>query len=305
MLIEKDPGLAELVPLLKARKLLVFAGSGVSIDPPSRLPDWNGLLKGFVEFARDEVAPLLPPADRIHDLLKNTDVEIARSPIRLATALRTRILDPSLSRRYDLNDKFHQWFAALFSGAQPNANHRAIVKASYPFVLTSNYDNLLERAATLEGFVELGARGFTYTQPDRVASAVYEESACIVHVHGRASDARIEQVVFTAEDYVQIRAANKAFSVVIQSLLLRFSALFVGYGASDPHLEDLLEELSHLFRGATGGARPRTFLVLLRGKASPVFVHYKNQFDTDVICLDDYSETPGFLDTLAKESPRV
>ncbi|MEO6194278.1 MAG: SIR2 family protein [Thermoanaerobaculia bacterium] len=305
MLISTADALTQLAPLLKRGKLVLVAGSGISIPPPSNLPSWDDLLKGFIEFCQKEVAPVLPAGDDFIDVLLDAEKERSRNPIRVASVLKRKVLDKELTKKYRLNNSFLRWMTRVFAPARPNANHLAIVRTNYPFILTSNYDDLFSQAATEAGFPRLGGRALSYQESDQIAAAVYEEEPCIIHLHGRYEDASLDQIVFTAEDYLRIKHDHKAFAVVVQSLLLRFSTLFVGYGASDPHLEDLLEELIHLFRGGEPSSHPQTFLLLHRDKATKVFVKYKHSFRTDIIAVDDYAETPIFLEQLSKEGLRT
>lgn len=305
MLISTADALARLGPLLKRGKLILVAGSGISITPPSSLPNWDDLLKQFIDFCQKEVAPVLPPGDDFLDVLADAEKERSKNPIRVASVLKRKLLDKELTRKYRLNNSFLRWMTRVFAPARPNLNHLAIVRTNYPFILTSNYDDLLSQGATEVGFPRLGGRAFSYQEADQIAAAVYEEEPCIIHLHGRYEDANLEQIVFTAEDYLRIKHDHKAFAVVVQSLLLRFSTLFVGYGASDPHLEDLLEELVHLFRGGDPSAHPQTYLLLHRERATKVFVRYKDEFRTDIIAVDDYAETPLFLEQLSLEGLRT
>jgi hypothetical protein len=306
MLLSASEGLNHLVPLLKRKKLILVAGSGISIPTPSNLPNWDDLLKKFIDFCREEVVPALPPGDDFADVLSDAEKERSRNPIRVASVLKRKLLDKELSSQFRFESSYRRWMSRVFANAQPNRNHLAIVRTDYPFILTSNYDDLLAKAAQVTGFPRLGARALSYQESDHIAAAVYEDEPCIIHLHGRYEDASVDRIVFTAEDYLRIKHDHKAFAVVVQSLLLRFSTLFVGYGASDPHLEDLLEELSHLFKDRNqSDSHPQTFLLLHQEKATKVLVKYKNQFRTDIITVNDYSETPAFLEHLSSEGPRA
>jgi hypothetical protein len=300
-----DEGLLELVPLIKAGKLIIVTGSGISIAPPSNLPDWDGLLRGFIDFCQTQVVPLLDAADDFRDVVAEAVRQRERYPIRVASVLKQKLLDREMSRRFRLEPKFQAWMSRIFASAVPNENHRVIVRTKYPFILTSNYDELLSDAATLEGFHMLGARAFTYRESGHIAAAIYDDDPCIIHLHGRSSEANLNRIVFTAQDYVEIKRRHPGFTVAVQTLLLRYSTLFVGYGSSDPHLEDLLEEIVELFSDGQSLTYPRAFILLREDKADKVFVKYKSQFRTDVVKIADYSETPSFLGRLQAEAPRV
>lgn len=299
-----DEGLAQLGSLLQKRRLLVMAGSGVSIPPPSSLPDWDSLLVQFIGFCKDQVVPLLDPADDFNDVVDAALRKRHRYPIHVASVLKGKLLDPELSRKYNTGGLFSRWVSEIFAAAKPNDNHRAIVSTNYPFILTTNYDDLLAKAAVEKGFAWLSARAFSYDDLSHVAAAIYEEEPCIIHVHGIYYEANLGRVVFTAQDYIGIKRRNSGFALALQGLLMRYSILFVGYGASDPHLEALMEEVGDRSLGSAAAGYPKFFIVLRKDKADKVLVKYKGQFSTDIIALDDYDCTTFLLEELRKVAPR-
>src|SRR5687767_3372706 len=115
-----DEGLNELVPLIQRGKLIIVAGSGISVAPPSELPDWDGLLRSFIEFCKLQVVPLLDPADDFRLVVDDAIEQKERYPIRVASVLKEKLLDPGVSRRFLLEPLFQDWMSRIFSPARPN-----------------------------------------------------------------------------------------------------------------------------------------------------------------------------------------
>jgi tetratricopeptide (TPR) repeat protein len=134
----------------------VLCGAGISLLPPSRLPDGSTLARRLIELvldgpvvfdgeAFDEVlAALRPRPDGEQDLR-----------LELVFELLAHELDPGL-----LVEVFR-----LLEGAAPNANHYGLLLSGAAEILTLNQDVLFEQAAQALG----------HPDPDD----------CVVHLHGR------------------------------------------------------------------------------------------------------------------------
>jgi hypothetical protein len=90
----------------------------------------------------------------------------------------------------------------------------------------------------------------------------------------------------------------------MQNLFSNYSTLFIGYGGSDPHLEDLLEEQA--FNMNYSNRRlPQNFLVSLANKTDKVIENYKRKRRTEIIAINDYSDYEVLLHRLAVLHPRA
>ncbi|HEX7772592.1 MAG TPA: hypothetical protein VF435_09230, partial [Pyrinomonadaceae bacterium] len=83
------------------------------------------------------------------------------------------------------------------------------------------------------------------------------------------------------------------------------SILFVGYGGSDPHLEEIVNELYYNLFKPGDEPLPEFFLLLKKDKVNEVLSRYKAKLRTTIIALDDYVQTPRFLEEISKEAPRT
>jgi len=306
-MIEINEAVNRLAPLLQQEKLIAFVGSGVSRR--SLLPDWDGFLKEFAKFCAIALEQDDDPT--IQALVKDAlDAGAHHNPIHLATVLKQTLVEREKqdSLTFDITSGLQEWFAKTFLNAKPNELHNLIVRTNFPFLLTTNYDRLLEEAARECGINELYLRAFSFVEDHRkkLAAAVYNRSPCVIHIHGLATGIVLENVILTAEDYIKIiKRRHHGFTFIIQQLLFNYHTLFLGYGASDPHLEDLIEELAFFRNFPDDHARlPKSFLVVKREKARPIFEKYKKKMGTELIVIDDYEQYQDFLKMLNAAAPR-
>jgi hypothetical protein len=305
MAISIDEAVQRLEELVKAEKLVLFAGTGISV--PSGLPTWDQLMTKFIEFCRS--LPLESKPTDFDALLDDCGTHAKGYPTRVASVLRNKLaeMDEVASQRGDkvaVEGAFRHWFSKLFIKAEPNDNHRHIVSTNYKFILTSNYDLLLEDAAEEMNYADLQIRSYSYHEADRFASAIYNEKPAIVHVHGKVTDTVLDRFVLTSEDYAKIGRDFPGFSLALASIFLQYSVLFIGYGSSDPHLEDILEVLAKDFSWKGSHDLPQFFLLLKSDKIGPVIEKYKERLRTTLIEAENYDQATEFLRALRDTVPR-
>lgn len=271
---------------------------------PAGLPTWDDLLVKFISFC-EELDDLLPDEKKLGRLLRDAKQQTKDYPTRVASVLKRRLLELEKEEALNIYRAFGTWLRETFT-AEPHENHRLIVRTDYPFILTSNYDSLLEKAAEEAGYQRLARlNSYTYTEAEKIAAAVYQKQPSIIHVHGDTSGIALDEFVFTAEDYVKIRRAHPGFTLIMQTLFVEYSVLFVGYGGSDPHFEDFVENISYCLDWSDNASLPRCFLSLHEEKVGDVLSKYKDRLRTDVIALKDYEETTDLLRALQAACPRT
>ena len=290
-----DEAIKELGPLVADRRLIAFVGSGISKF--AGLPTWDGFLQEFVLFC-DDYAEFANPETR--SLL--LDAKTGRNnPIQVATVLKDWLIDIDNHTDANVKANLQNWFSRLFLGSKPVSQHRLIVDINFPFILTSNYDDLLEQAAKEQKYKGLSRRSYSFIEADRqkLAESVHLKSESIIHVHGKAEGIQLNEIVLTSDDYLQmIKRKHGGFTFIIQQLLFGYSTIFLGYGASDPHLEDLVEELAYFLQYPKSANLPKTYLVAKADKATQIFERYKRKMRTELIVISDYEEYTGLLEGL-------
>jgi SIR2-like protein len=136
---------------------------------------------------------------------------------------------------------------AVNTGKQPSPMLRALAELSFPLVITTNYDQLFERALFAAG---KQPRVAVYT-PNLEATTDYRdptaESPVVFKIHGDIM--RPETIVITDEDYIQfvLRMSNKdpydPVPLTLKYYLTGWTTVFVGYSLLDYNLRLLFKTL--------------------------------------------------------------
>lgn len=295
--IKLEDAIKELQHQIKEDRLICFVGSGISKS--SGLPIWDVFVTEFIEFCSNLAKNI---GDGEFDKIYK-DALAHNQPIETTTVLKEWLSEKARTETsISIDDHFKEWFVELFTGAEPNIKHELIISSNYQHIVTSNYDNLLEKAADKLGFSKLRLHSFSYTEANKIASAIHLSERTIIHVHGKATNIKINQVVLTINDYIKmIKKIYPGFTFALQDLFYRYSSLFLGYGASDPHLEDLLQELSYFFDFSNNSHLPVHYLVVQEKKINKIYETYKGKFHTKLIIgSNDFDELEAQYSHLLK-----
>lgn len=308
-MLNLNEGINKISSEMKKRRLVVFVGSGISIPPPSNLPDWDGFITEFIQLGKS-IGRSLPPEvrDTFSNLLLDAESLKAKDPSKVASVLRDYLkkLDKDNTINVNIQQRFQRWFSELFASRIPNNYHELIASTNFPYILTSNYDTLIEKAfENSEYYYDLSLQSYSFVEADSIAAALFSKDFAIIHVHGVFSNVSLENIVFTSEDYTKmLRRKYPGFAMCMQNLFSNYSTLFIGYGGSDPHLDDLLEEQAFHMNYNNNKRLPQNFLVSLAGKTDRVMENYKKKRSTEIITINDYDDYGVLLQRLAERHPR-
>lgn len=273
----------ELSELLSKDKLCIFAGSGISVRPPSCLPTWDGFVKEYINICK-------PLAERTklciesYKIVKDAESYVNKDVLRTVSAL--KIFIKECNKKGITMDLYNEKLVNIFSGKKPNDYHKKIINTNYKYILTSNYDLLLEKAAE-DKHANLVGRSYTYTDLEKISEAIYEDKSAIIHIHGLSTKIILEEFILTSDDYKSIKDKNPGFRTLMNSIFMSYSVLFVGYGASDPHLEDIIEDINYNLKWHNNIENdihlPTYYLILKEDKCSPILEHIKREKRTKII----------------------
>ena len=308
-MLNLDEGIERISVEIKRRRLIVFVGPGISIPPPSNLPDWDGFVTEFIQFCKS-IGRLLPHdvKDTFSNLLLDAESRKAKEPLKVAYVLRDHLkyLDKKRTINVNLQQRFERWFSELFASRIPNNYHELIASTNFPYILTSNYDTLIEKAfENSEFYSDLPLQSYSFVEADSIAAALFSKDFAIIHTHGVFSNVSFENIVFTSEEYIKmLRRRYPGFTMSMQNLFSNYSSLFIGYEGSDPHLDDLLEEQAFHMNYNSNKIFLKNFLVSLAGKTGRVMENYKKKRSTKIITINDYDDYGVLLQRLAERHPR-
>jgi SIR2-like protein/uncharacterized protein DUF4020 len=197
----------------RSGRLIVFAGAGVSMDPPSSYPDFNALA---------------------------SQVGGAQNPRQPGEAI-----DRYLGRLSAAGVTVHEQVRSILSNpeSRPNANHKALVNAFRDTkelrIVTTNFD---------QHFTTTASERFADAMPEvffAPALPIGNEFTGIVYLHGSV-DKPANRLVLTDSDFGRAYITEGWATRFLERLFLQFVVLFVGYSH-----QDML--LTYLARGLTAG----------------------------------------------------
>jgi hypothetical protein len=218
---------------VKTRQCILFLGSGAHAAPPDGSPF------RYPPEHRPPVGGALSRALAAKcDFARRFPGEDASNLQRVALAYE---IDSSRARLVD------EIASAVGAAARPSPMLRALARLDFPLVITTNYDQLFERALRDAG---KGPRVAVY-KPEAEPTADYRDataqSPVIYKLHGDISERA--SLVVTDEDYIQfvLRMSDKdpydPIPLTLKYFLAGWTTLFVGYSLMDYNLRLLFKTL--------------------------------------------------------------
>lgn len=251
----------ELARLIAKRDWILFVGGGIS--RPSGLPLWSDLVRAMVKRLGSEKVESQDPLD----VASLFEANLGRNA--LVDFLRTNLQLPS---------------------ASPNALHNRLLDLRPPVIVTTNFDDLFERA--------LAQRETPYALVVTDSELSLTEGRLqLLKPHGDLQ--RPDSLVFTKRDYVRY-PRQEFINMRLCSLAAQHSLFFVGYSLGDPDLEHQLQRVLD----AQGELARVHYLVIdkinpLRRKA------ILQQRHIQALELGSYDHLERFLADLSTEAERI
>lgn len=253
--LSAQPYLAELMTAVQStsRNITIVVGAGVSMD--SGLPSWERLISNIAQ------ARLSEPVRSRLELLHAENIE-RRAAMVVGLARKSG----GMPRRHELvRDALFRSGNVPPPGIQASAIARLAAVRSETYVLTTNYDPLLERAIDALGPVvptssyslhgdSSGARSLSEWK----ALGAETRANAILHLHGMVETASLDEdedpvdepmnpIVLTESDYFSF--GPEVVEALVDCMTNR-TTVFVGLSMTDPNLLAALRELKR--RGVPG-----------------------------------------------------
>jgi hypothetical protein len=218
----------ELEQALRDGECVLFIGAGLSKG--SGLPDWSELIKRLAaDLAIDQPVEQLDYLDVAQWYAEDKRF----GPDKLAAMIRTVLGEPE-------------------SDARPTLAHYLLMALPARFVITTNYDHLLEQ--TLRA---LRRYPMAVVNQEDVPRTGQREGVYVVKLHGDVADA--EHLVLTRDAYDTFFQVRPAMALLLEGLLLNETFLFVGYSLRDPNFRQIYARIS----GMLADARRPAFATIL------------------------------------------
>lgn len=272
----------DLVQSFKQSKGGIFIGAGLS--QAAGLPSWEGLLQDLIDLA--EKVSYKPN----HDFITSCK-ELLKQP--------SKYLLLAQELKDFLQDSFRKYIIEKYSDncPPPTEDHLKIIKYPYQFIITTNYDTLLENA-----FVKVHgkqAKVHSFKDSPDIAYDLWNGRPFILKAHGDANKSQ-QGIILTEKDYRQILFQEKGYQSILQSLFTTKTILFLGSSLSDLELKLLLSFIHSSFHG--GG--PTHYALISENEMNNVEAEsWRKNFNIQIIPYspeNSHIEVSEFIDMFGK-----
>lgn len=186
-------------------RLVIFTGAGISMGPPSNLPNFHGLAEEIAKKLQSPADPNAPEwSTQLDAFLGSLDDDDKYDIHRL---VRSIVTDPS---------------------SEPNENHDALARVaakSKVRLVTTNYDLHLERQLKKHGHPEISV----FQAP---AMPLGDHFQGLVYLHGSAA-AEPDRLVVTDRDFSKAYFHAAWAARFLERMFSEYVVLFVGYSHTD------------------------------------------------------------------------
>ena len=192
---------------LEKGKLVVFVGAGVSKN--SGLPDWKELIKDYAEYRG----------------------------IKEFTSKEYLTIPEEVFERYG-SLKYYEIAEKRFSGKYfPNSIHRILKKMDLTYIITTNYDTLIEDEIKNLQVVSKD-EDLPYTSSNRM----------LIKMHG---DFKNKNIVLKKSDYDNYEKKFPLISTLIKGLFTTNTILFIGYSYNDVNVQQIMNWIKEILKEET------------------------------------------------------
>lgn len=224
----------ELIDSIRTNKCILFVGAGLSTKVKrsngKNLPNWQGFLEELFTYClKKRVLFSVNPNDIKEMIAKGNLIMAAQE------------LQETINKK-----DFGDFISSVFRDPDvaPSATHMLLPKIPFRSILTSNYDNLIEGAYALSNRGRIPNK---FTQEDllNISSPLRQEEFYIFKIHGDLE--RLSSIILSSRDYQKLLFRTPEYRQFTETLFSVYTFLFLGFGASDPDLDNVLDKLSSLF----------------------------------------------------------
>lgn len=221
---------------IRAQRLVILAGAGVSMPPPSKRPSWPALIDRMAAHA----AKFSKARSEAITEQKQTDLLAAVDLYEIGNVI------PKHERDQFLREEFQTDLQQV-----PEICHD-LARIGATAWLTTNYDSNLRYA--LQGRVKEVLSNSD--EELRAAISLLGNQRLLIHLHGRA--VLPELMVLGSASYERL-TTREVYKQLLRDVFLNYSVLAVGFSFSDPPFLKLLRYIDEQL----GGAGHRTHYAIL------------------------------------------
>ena len=192
---------------LEKGKLVVFVGAGVSKN--SGLPEWEELIKNYADYRG----------------------------IKEFTSKQFLTIPEEVFERYG-SLKYYEIAEKRFLGKYvPNSIHRILKKMKLTYIITTNYDTLIEDEIKNLQIVSKD-EDLPYTNSNKM----------LIKMHG---DFENKNIVLKQSDYDNYEKNFQLISTLVKGLFTTNTVLFIGYSYSDTNVQQIMNWIKEILKEKT------------------------------------------------------
>ena len=188
-------------------KLVVFVGAGVSKN--SGLPDWKELIKDYAEYRG----------------------------IKEFSSKQFLTIPEEVFERYGSSKYYEIVGKILFRKYFPNSIHRILDEMDLTYIVTTNYDTLIEDQIKKLQIVSKD-EDLPYTNSNRM----------LIKMHG---DFKNKNIVLKKSDYDNYEKNFPLISTLIKGLFTTNTVLFIGYSYNDTNVQQIMNWIKDILKEET------------------------------------------------------
>lgn len=210
---------------LQKGKLIIFVGAGVSQN--SNLPSWNDLVNQLAQDLGIE-KKIIP--EELEETLTEEQVEILKkykNHYNTDECLKIPQYYFNEFGEKEYNNKLHNIFS---NKLEPNPINYLIVELDPKHIITTNYDDLLEKTAE-----SIAKKPYSKVSCDRDL-AIAPNNNLIIKMHGE-----LDKIVLKERDYDTYSNNFKLIETFVKGLIATNTILFVGFSAEDANVRKLFQ----------------------------------------------------------------
>ena len=215
--------LKDIAARLSSKRIVIFAGAGISMGPPSSLPNWFALNEWILKALYDRVGQAF-------------GIEEDYSKILLDYRNSSQYYPPDYQAQFLEECAGNRYFEALTALDIEDTNrcHTAITKLAksgrLAAIVTTNFDRLIEHALDIVDVPYAVASDTTgFASLDEAYQQKDPETLPVVKIHGSTDN--LDSLVDTRKQRRRGRA--EALNRVLAHLLQRFPFLYAGFSGAD------------------------------------------------------------------------
>jgi SIR2-like domain len=266
----------------KQKRCAVLVGAGASAG--AGLPTWGAFLSKMVAEGQRH---LLIKGDRAAEYRK-----LIKDP--------AKFLMIASGLKEDIRTYFDEFIDSTFIAPKPKPTklHNALVSLdNLQFVLTTNYDTIIERAYRLAGQDDVPVLSFS--DVGELQRRLAKREFFILKAHGDAAKVG-NGIILTELDYRDILYRQRAYQGLLSAMFTMFTVVFVGASMTDPEIRLLLNYIADAFAPNAG---PSHYALMSEDEITQVEKDrwYKdlNMQLVPVSKAHNYAEITEFLEVLA------